>query len=270
MNGGTELVLDYEDMPYELLIDKDGKKWKVNNYCVDIGDDTYGLFGDRGNQHDDWIDVLNFLKSLTLQNWTNKNVTNMSNMFYVCYILTSLTLGDKFDTSNVTNMSNMFYECKQLTSLTLGDKFDTSSVTEMSDMFGVCSALTSLDLSNFNTSSVTDMSRMFSGCSALTSLDLSNFDTSRATTMYVMFAMFSGCSALTTLTLGENFVVPSTYNSSEMQLAPSSVCKITMNNTMYTVFKQYDLNAYTFSPDSWNTEGGAVQEITVTPPPSSN
>ena len=95
----------------------------------------------------------------------------MSLMFRVCDSLTSLNLGDKFNTSNVTNMWWMFYGCSSLTSLNLGDKFNTSNVTDMSGMFNGCSSLTSLDLGdNFDTSNVTDMNRMFNGCDALLKL----------------------------------------------------------------------------------------------------
>ena len=48
-----------------------------------------------------------------------------------------------------------------LTSIDLGDNFNTSNVTNMSRMFLGCSSLTSLNLSNFNTSNVTDMGGMF-------------------------------------------------------------------------------------------------------------
>ena len=145
------------------------------------------------------------LTSLDLgENFDTGNVTSMVSMFRTCSSLTSLDLGDKFDTSNVIDMAQMFYNCSGLTSIDLGDNFDTSSVTVMSEMFYNCSNLTSLDLGdNFDTSKVTTMYYMFYGCSSLISLDLGdNFDTSSVTNM---FGMFRGCSGLTSLDLGENF-----------------------------------------------------------------
>ena len=70
----------------------------------------------------------------------------MSYMFSSCGNLTSLDLGDKFDTSQVTDMQYMFYNCSSLTSLDLGDKFDTSQVTNMRNMFYSCSALQRVEL----------------------------------------------------------------------------------------------------------------------------
>ena len=93
--------------------------------------------------------------------------------------MTSLDLGDKFDTSNVTDMSEMFRSTgfQVMTSLDLGDKFDTSNVTDMSEMFRATGfqVMTSLDLGDkFDTSNVTNMYQMFyqTGYTAMTSLDL--------------------------------------------------------------------------------------------------
>ena len=145
------------------------------------------------------------LTSLDLgNNFDTSSVTNMSSMFYNCTSLTSLELGDSFNTSKVTNMNGMFQNCSSLTSLDLKDKFDTSNVTDMYSMFKNCSSLTSLELGvNFDTSKVKNMSYMFSSCSRLTNLDLGDsFDTSKVTDMRFMF---SDCSSLTSLDLGEEF-----------------------------------------------------------------
>jgi surface protein len=184
---GESAVLDHKHMPYERLIDTDGNEYMIVSYAR-------------------MFDPLRYhtMKSLTIKNWTNANVTDMSNMFYGCRTLTSLTLCDNFDTSSVTNMNCMFYGCSALMTFTMGDKFDTSGVTNMSGMFYDCPSLASLTLGdNFDTSSVTQMGGMFCSCSALTTLTLGDkFDTSNVTTMV---NMFSGCSALTTLTLGDKF-----------------------------------------------------------------
>ena len=134
------------------------------------------------------------LTSITFgDKWDTSNVTNMSNMFQLCENLTSLDLSP-FNTSAVTKMSYMFSDCNRLKSIEFGDNFDTSNVTNMYYMFQNCSGLTSLDLSSFDTSKVTNMSYMFNGCKSLTSLDLSNFDTSNVTSMS---NMFYNCSGLT-------------------------------------------------------------------------
>ena len=84
----------------------------------------------------------------------NKNVTNMSNMFYGSSAITlDLSI---FDTSKVTNMSNMFYG-SSATTLDLSI-FDTSKVTNMSGMFQNSSATTGYartlaDADRFNNSS---------------------------------------------------------------------------------------------------------------------
>ncbi|RMC47341.1 BspA family leucine-rich repeat surface protein [Lactobacillus sp. ESL0228] len=129
-----------------------------------------------------------------LEKLNTSGVTDMNNMFGLCYGLTSLDVSH-FDTSKVTSMSEMFWGCEGLTSLDLS-KFDTSNVTDMGSMFNYCSSLTSLDLSKFDTSNVTDMGNMFWGCEGLKTLDASNFNTSNVTNMSIMF---SDCKSLSSL-----------------------------------------------------------------------
>ena len=119
-----------------------------------------------------------------IETWDVSNVTNMSNMFFYCYGLTSLDLSN-WNTSNVTNMNSMFYGCAGLTSLDLSN-WNTSNVTNMNGMFYACESLTSLDLSNWNTSNVTDMSHMFGVCDYLTEIKMGG-DVSNVTNVENMF-----------------------------------------------------------------------------------
>ena len=141
---------------------------------------------------------------------TTSNVTNMSNMFYICNNLTSVPL---LDTSNVTNMSNMFGGCTNLTSVPL---FDTSNVTDMYNMFGGCTNLTSVPL--LDTSNVTNMKRMFYGCRALTTVKLQGISskiTSSSNWFYTCTSLelidFRGATGVPTLSSTDAFTnVPST------------------------------------------------------------
>lgn len=126
--NGTTLVLDYADMPYELLVDNNGKEWKVTIYGApqDIIKDG-GLartvwFGTR-NADDDWNNnVAKKLKSLTLRNWTNRNINRMDHAFNGCINLETLDLSS-FDTRSVRRMIDMFHDCDNLKKLTLGENF---------------------------------------------------------------------------------------------------------------------------------------------------
>ena len=146
------------------------------------------------------------------------NVTDMSSMFRSTgsRAMTSLDLGDNFDTSNVTDMNTMFYSTgsSEMAYFNLGRKFDTSKVTNMRRMFSTMgsSSLTSLDLGeNFDTSNVTDMNQMFT-YTEMVRLDLGNkFNTSNVTDMGLMFA-YAGRTALTGLDLENNFDTSSVTN----------------------------------------------------------
>ena len=160
---------------------------------------------------------LGFASMTTLDlgdNFDTSNVTEMAYMFAGTgsSSMTKLDLGDKFDTSNVTDMQHMFEStgCTKMTGLDLGTKFDTSNVTNMAYMFKKVgyTAMTTFNLgSNFDTSKVTDMNNMFNqtGYTAMTSLDLGNkFNTSSVTNMTGMFYE-TGRKSLKTLNLGDKF-----------------------------------------------------------------
>ena len=142
------------------------------------------------------------------------NVENMTKMFRNTgyNAMTSLNLGDNFDTSSVTDMFAMFRFTgnNKMKTLNLGTNFNTNNVTDMREMFAGTgyTAMTSLDLgSKFNTSNVTDMSYMFdqTGYTAMTTLNLrENFDTSSVTNMTCMFYE-TGRKSLKTLNLGDKF-----------------------------------------------------------------
>ena len=107
-------------------------------------------------------------------------------MFKQLRNIIAIDFGDNIDTSNVTNMSEMFFDCPILSSLDLSG-FNTSNVTNMNSMFYHCSSLTSLNLSSFDTSNVTSMYGMFYECTELSSLDLSSFNFGSDTIFTLMF-----------------------------------------------------------------------------------
>lgn len=135
------------------------------------------------------------LKQINVSNWDTSNVTNTSNTFSHCELLTSIDIS-KWNTSKVTNMEGMFVGCNLLASVDVS-KWNTSKVTDMASMFSGCGTLRSIDVSKWNTSNVTDISGMFFGCSSLHSVDITGWDTSKVTNMT---RLFFNCSSLTTIT----------------------------------------------------------------------
>ena len=167
------------------------------------------------------------MTSLNLgNNFDTTNVTNMAGMFQNCgqTKMTSINLGTQFYTSKVTDMSNMFNGCGQteLITFSLGSNFDTTKVTNMSGMFqNFAHKLGILNLgTQFYTSEVTDMSNMFNGCgqNAMTTLTLgTNFDTTKVTNMSQMFKDFAKSSTgMTSLDLGDSFYTTSVTDMTRM------------------------------------------------------
>ncbi len=176
--------------------------------------------------------------------------TNMSNMFRSTgsNAMTSLYLGDNFDTRNVTNMNNMFIETgyHEMINFDLGNNFDTSKVTNMEAMFMNTGfeSMTSLNLKKkFDTGNVTTMNHMFcqTGRNSMTSLILGDkFDTKNVKDMTSMFYA-AGYYKLTSLSLGDKFDTGNVVTMENMfrQIGPSmtnldlgaAFTRISINNT---------------------------------------
>ncbi|BDR55448.1 BspA family leucine-rich repeat surface protein [Xylocopilactobacillus apis] len=136
--------------------------------------------------------------NLDILNFDTSEVTDMQYMFYWCGKMTDLKFDpDKFKTNKVTNMAQMFRLCYVLKSLDVS-KFDTSKVTNMQLMFADCSALKELDVSHFDTSNSTNINGMFSGCAGLTSIDVNHWNTNKVDNFN---SLFQSCTKLTSLDL---------------------------------------------------------------------
>ena len=153
--------------------------------------------------------------------FNTKNVTDMSYMFCSKTIEsgkvrpTAMKLAtvdvSGLDTSSVTNMSYMFYMCYLLSTLNVSG-FDTSSVTNMSNMFACYNYdgtnypghLTTLNLSGWNFANVITTAKMFDRQEVLnTGLQFPSETNFKSLT--TMTFMFSHCLALTPATF-ENIV----------------------------------------------------------------
>ena len=120
--------------------------------------------------------------------WT-KDVTDMSHMFYRCYVFNSDI--SAWDVSSVEDMNRMFLYCSAFSSDI--SAWDVSSVEDMNYMFYRCSVFNS-DISAWDVSSVKDMNYMFYSCSAFNS-DISSWNVSSVTNMS---NMLNGANAFST------------------------------------------------------------------------
>ncbi len=124
------------------------------------------------------------------------NITDMSCMFTNIDFkttywdahsdLTSITWGEKFNTSNVTNMNFAFAGLQNLQSLDLSN-FDVSSAERLDGIFARNESLESLSLADWDTSKVRDFRYAFYETPKLKNYDVSKWDTSNAEVMTGMF-----------------------------------------------------------------------------------
>lgn len=171
---------------------------------------------------------LAYLESVEgIENLKTDNVTDMSNMFNGCGII-SLDLSS-LNTTNVTNMSSMFEMCLNLKTLDVSN-FNTANVTDMSHMFYRCEKLENLNITNFVTLSVTDMSDMFHDCKTLTSLDLSSFNTEKVTQMG---EFFWGDANLQTIIVGKGWSTAAITGTHEESTFKACNALVGENGTTY-------------------------------------
>ncbi|MBW9301134.1 BspA family leucine-rich repeat surface protein [Pediococcus acidilactici] len=135
-----------------------------------------GLFG--------WLVNVKSINGLNLLD--TSDVINMSSMFYVNKLITSLDVST-WDTSNVTDLGSVFDEDKNLTNIHGIEDWDTSNVTDMGNLFTVTS-LIKLDLSRWDVHNVKDMENLFWGDSNLVSINVSNWTTSNVIDMKGVFS----------------------------------------------------------------------------------
>ncbi|MGF1919199.1 MucBP domain-containing protein [Enterococcus faecalis] len=120
---------------------------------------------------------------------------------------------NQLNTENVTDMSNMFYMCTSLRQLDLSN-FNTTNVTNMSGMFKNCNELRSVNVSSFNTANVRWMVEMFRNCYNLERLDISGFYVNQNINNYDKM-LYLCCPKQ--LVLGRNVYMNSIMNLSEIE-----------------------------------------------------
>ena len=134
------------------------------------------------------------LKSIKLTG-INKNVTDMSRMFYACISLEDISGLSNLDVSKITNMDHMFANCRSLVDVFALSEWDVSNVNTMLAMFLNCDSLVNLTgLSKWDVSNVGNMQAMFMDCRSLVDVfALCEWDVSSVGNM---FNLFRDCSSL--------------------------------------------------------------------------
>ena len=95
-------------------------------------------------------------------------ITDLSQCFFYCDGLTSLTLPDGFGQA-ATDLFQCFYYCRGFTSLILPDGFGQAA-TDLTQCFFYCDGLTSLTLPDGFGQAVTVTKECFRGCVSLTTI----------------------------------------------------------------------------------------------------
>ncbi len=181
---------------------------------------------------------------------------DIGNMFQLGEVLTSLDLGDNFNTETVTQMDTLF-PMQNLQYLYLGKSFTTRNVTNMSMMFAGCLALTNWDfVADLETSNVTDMSMMFA-FSSINNPDFSKWNTSKVTNMEAMFGFTIGLTEvdLSSFNTANVTKMESMFSQSAIQnldLSGFNTSKVVGMNSMFSgsaKMQSLNLSSFDFSSE---------------------
>ena len=169
-----------------------------------------------------------------------KKVTSLSNMFYGCSSLESLPDISNWNTQNVEDMSYMFYACSSLKEIPDISNWDTSKVTNISNIFSQCTQLKFLpDISKWNTKKISDMSYIFYRCTSLRSLcPISKWKTNNVKNMSYMFC---NCSSLEMLPFISQWDTSNVENMSYMFYGCSSLKEIDGDISKWNTDKVKDI-----------------------------
>lgn len=167
----------WKDFPQILPIGENGIEAyaELNNGVLTFYFDTKRFERD-GETFDnlEWFDKNSSITKVIFDSsFANYKPTSTCQWFDGCVKLSEIQGIEYLNTSKVTDMSNMFHNCSILTSIDLSS-FNVSEVTNMAAMFSGCSSLTSIDLSSSNMSGVNSMNAMFWDCNNLKTVALPN------------------------------------------------------------------------------------------------
>ena len=150
------------------------------------------IYEDKEYDLSEYIKINNKKEKLEIKLNGISNINNMSNMFYECSTLLSLSDISKWDTSNIMDISYIFGGFELLEYLPDISKWNISNVKYMQGMLMGCKSLKKLpDISNWDTSNVIYMGGSFSDLLPLTHLNNSNYKELFRTGMFFRFNLSS-------------------------------------------------------------------------------
>lgn len=183
------------------------------------------------------------LTKLDLSSFNNANAMAVDSMFWRCYSLEELILGDNFITNKALRAVALFHSCIKLKSVDIS-KFDVSGCSSIGQMFQNCWSMDTI-VCPVDASGCTSISQLFYNCRNTKKIDISKMKTSEklVNTRYLMyccnsiegkldfsnfytlkdssfFYAFAGLGKVDTIYLGENFNINSALKRAETKASP--------------------------------------------------
>ncbi|MCR4560249.1 MAG: DUF285 domain-containing protein, partial [Bacteroidales bacterium] len=142
LNDGNGTLTFYflQTLTADALVARDGGRYPM--WREDSRDFTKVVFDKsvanyRPTYCPNWFCFENVTEFVGLEYFNTEDVTNMENLFGGCRYIKTLDLSS-FNTKSVTDMHGMFGGCESLTTIFVGDNWNTDNVREGEDMFYYC------------------------------------------------------------------------------------------------------------------------------------
>lgn len=172
-------------------------------------------------------------------------VTDVSELFYDCYSLQSVSIKDTSSIQTFSKMHTNNYSLKKMPSYTF-----RSAGVNVDSMFNTCNSLIETYPIVVNIAGSTSITGMFTSCRSLTYVSLSI----NSNNDYSLANVFSGCVSLETIKLtltgpGKVTNLDATFNGTRIKSSPAidtSLCT-SFNNTFQLCDRLIDLYAYDYS-----------------------
>ena len=182
------------------------------------------------------------LKSVDYKPDKEYHIYYMKGMFFNCTTIKSINLVSfkNLDSDYYVDLSNVFYNCRNLESITFSTSF---GISDMKNIFYNCTSLKNIDLRNFKSSSYyMNMSNLFYNCYNLTEIfgDFNKFYISDTN------EMFYNCISLKSLYFNP-YKIKNGINMAKMFYNCNNIEKIIFKDDYIYYFQPNDINSIFFN-----------------------
>ena len=180
------------------------------------------------------------------------NIGNMEGIFSGCSSLESFTLTDVYSShkNDAIKMTNMFYRCQNLISVTFNNEL---KVSDINHMFDSCSSLVSVDLSKLKSDDSLDLTDTFINCRNLKSITFGSFKVGNMTNIELNSNVIEYID-LSKMRSDDEIDMSGLFNGyRNLKTVEGDFKNIFVGNTNEMFYNCYSLTSISFKPEKINS-----------------